>query len=912
MLVIIPVLIIITLSASAITGIISTRALEKQVRENAQLLSHSFSDQLNASIKQYLNISGDLGNAAMTAIHIETTLKAAQKRYPQFSNIFFTPRSGKVLDMARYQADLLGFSFAKFPAYRQAFENQQPTVSSPGNYFGQQAVIIFSPALLAYVANQKPSVEGIVAVVLPLKELFNEILNVAGKGSGDVFVVDNQGMFIHHSDIDNILSTNLRSTSSISSVQKVFEAILEQKTGFATYNGEKGKTYISFSPINSTGWSLSVHGTYTEITTEISKIALINILVVFGGILIGSILLYFVIHTVVHPIEKLTTLAQKIAGGDRTITSDVQSKSEVGLLSNSINSMVSELRDHHQKLEKTVDKRTIELQVTNEELQDTVSKLNAANTELQETRDNLELMVKERTKQLQLALSYIDNIIDSMPSTLIGVDPEGVITQWNSEAERVTGISVEVATGQPLKIAMPQLADDMDKIRTAISTREKYIEPKRPRQIVDKTVYENITIYPLISNGVDGAVIHIDDVTERVAIEKSLQQSQKLDAIGQLAGGVAHDFNNMLSGILGAAQLLKMPGIGLDEKGLKYVDLIVKSVSRSADLTAKLLAFGRKGELASTAIDIHAIIDDVQAIFDRTIDKNIQIIIEKNALHTTIIGDNSAIQNAIMNLGINSSHAMADGGALHIFTRDTVLNAHYCKASPFDIEPGQYIEIEIRDTGEGISQSDQTKIFEPFFTTKEQGRGTGLGLAAVYGTIQNHKGAINVYSEKGTGTIFHIYLPCSDQPIHTKQSNETVLSGSGTVLLIDDEEIIRVTGKFILEDMGYDVLIADNGIKGLEIFTAQHAEIDVVIMDMIMPEMNGREAFLKMKAIDNNCKVIIASGFTKNESLNDLREAGLAGFLHKPFRDYQLSNVLAEILESSSLPKTTSHCTIYK
>lgn len=896
MLVIIPVLIIVTLLSSIITGVFSTNVLEKQVRENAQLLSHSFSNQVNASIEQYMNISGDLGNAVMTAIHIETTLKATQKRYPQFSNIFFTPTNGKVLDMAHYQKDLVGFSFSGFDAYRQAFEKQQSTISSPGNYFGQNAVIIFSPTLLSYVANQKPSVEGIVAVVLPLEELFKEIAGVAHYGSDDIFVVDDQGMFIHHSNADNILSKNLHSISSASSVQKIFDAILKLKTGFATYSGEKDKAYISFSPINSTAWSLSVYGTYNEITTEVSKIALINILVVGGGILIGSILLYFVVHSVVHPIEKLTTLAQKIAGGDRTITSDIQSKSEVGTLSNSINSMVSELREHHQKLEQIVEERTLELQVTNEELQDTVSKLNIANSALQDTRDNLELMVKERTKQLRKALSYIDNIIDSMPSTLIGVDPEGIITQWNSEAEKITGISAKEATGHPLTVTMSHLADDMGNIRRAIQTREKYTEPKRPRQLADQTIYENITIYPLVSNGVEGAVIRIDDVTERVAIEKSLQQSQKLDAIGQLAGGVAHDFNNMLSGILGAAQLLKMPKIGLDKKGLNYVELIIKSVSRSADLTAKLLAFGRQGELASTAIDIHAVIDDVQAIFNRTIDKNIQIVVDKKAINTTIIGDNSAIQNAIMNLGINSSHAMPRGGELHIFTRNIELISHFCEASSFDIKPGEYIEIEIRDTGEGISKNDQTKIFEPFFTTKEQGKGTGLGLPAVYGTIQNHKGAINVYSEQGTGTVFHIYLPCSGQLIHRNHNNEIVLSGSGTVLLIDDEEIIRVTGKYILENMGYDVLIAENGVRGMKIFTEQHPEIDVVIMDMIMPEMNGHEAFFKMKKIDNNCKIIIASGFTKNESLSELREAGLAGFLHKPFRDYELSNLLAETL----------------
>lgn len=386
---------------------------------------------------------------------------------------------------------------------------------------------------------------------------------------------------------------------------------------------------------------------------------------------------------------------------------------------------------------------------------------------------------------------------------------------------------------------------------------------------------------------------------EKAELQEQLNHRNKMDAIGQLAGGVAHDFNNMLAGIMGAAELLCLPKRNLDEKGKEYVDVIMQASERAADLTSKLLAFGRKGKTASTAVDVHSIIDDTTSILNRTIDKKIRISVRKDAGNNMVIGDNSGLQNALMNIGINASHAMPDGGEIQIETENIRLKKAYCDASPFEIEPGEYIEIEIRDTGCGIPLENIQKIFEPFYTTKEQGKGSGLGLSAVYGTVQDHHGAINVYSEVGGGTSFHILLPCSEESVNYKQTATEMLVGSGQILLVDDEEIIRITGESMLKEMGYQVLLAENGQEAVEIFQNQHAEIDLVIMDMIMPEMNGREAFIKMCEIDKNCKVIISSGFAKNESLDELRESGLAGFIRKPYRDFELSQLLTTVLSNN-------------
>ena len=416
-------------------------------------------------------------------------------------------------------------------------------------------------------------------------------------------------------------------------------------------------------------------------------------------------------------------------------------------------------------------------------------------------------------------------------------------------------------------------------------------------QKLDGKTFEATVLLSTIEMGENSIILStIRDVSEELLAKERKAQSQKMDAIGQLAGGVAHDFNNMLAGIMGAAQLLQYSQRNIDKKGLEFVDMIIKSSQRAADLTAKLLAFGRKGKVTSTIIDLHKIIDDTVTLFERTIDKKITILSSKEAKICTVVGDNSALQNALLNLGINASHAMLNGGELLIKTRNILLNENYCENSPFKIEPGEFVEIEVRDTGTGMSPSTLSKIFEPFFTTKKSGKGTGLGLASVYGTIQDHHGVITVYSELNKGTSFHILLPCSQNEIIAEVDNKVVLSGSGQILMVDDEELIRATGKYTLEEMGYKVLLAKDGFEAVKIFREKYSEIDLVIMDMIMPEMNGSEAFYKMKEIDENCKVIISSGFTKDENLNELKKAGLLGFIQKPFRDFELSKLISKIL----------------
>jgi PAS domain S-box-containing protein len=397
------------------------------------------------------------------------------------------------------------------------------------------------------------------------------------------------------------------------------------------------------------------------------------------------------------------------------------------------------------------------------------------------------------------------------------------------------------------------------------------------------------------------------DITERKLAEQEkeklqnqLVQAQKMESVGQLAGGIAHDFNNMLSGIMSAAQLLQGPKRKLDEKGLKYVDLILQASTRAADLVGKLLTFSRKAEISLIPVDLHRILDDTINLLNRTIDKKIQISLSKNAINSSIIGDHSALENILINLGINASQAMEKGGIIQIRTENIHLNQSYCDSSGFDIIAGEYCKICVTDSGIGIPAENLQKIFEPFFTTKEQGKGTGLGLSATYGAIRDLHGEIFVESELGIGTSFYILLPCSEGSVKEnlkfkKEFTQEILNHK-TILFVDDEEINRILGQDILESLGYKVLMAKNGQEAIEVFKDKYAEIELVIMDMIMPVMNGSEAFLIMKKIDMGCKVIISSGNTKTENIDELRKSGLAGSINKPFRISELKKILDSLL----------------
>ena len=495
--------------------------------------------------------------------------------------------------------------------------------------------------------------------------------------------------------------------------------------------------------------------------------------------------------------------------------------------------------------------------------------------------------------EIEILQNYLSNIINSMPSVLIGIDAEGRITQWNKQAEIFTGIGVNQALQHTVTDVFPQMASRLDTIQQSIKTRTAQFSLHERCDTQDGEMYQNVTIYPLITNGTDGAVIRIDDVTKEHNMALQLSQSRRMDAIGELAGGIAHDFNNMLMGILGAAEILEF---SVDEKTKKPLKIIISAAQRAADLTSKLLTFSRQTNIELSPTNIQTVIIDAINLLKRTLDKAIVISCSIKTDRSVIMGNDSQLQNVLLNIGINAAHAMDNSGKLDFHINNVTLSEDYCADNKLLLTSGNFVAIEIKDTGSGIPPHVIKRIFEPFYTTKELGKGTGLGLASAYGIIQEHHGAIKVTSDLGYGATFTIYLPETNIPLPEAAPEEKMVEGSETIMLVDDEKVIRETSSTLLEHLGYNVVVAKNGQEAIKLFKPMAEDISLVILDMIMPRMSGTETFHKLKEIRSDIKIVISSGFTNNEDLTELRQCGLAGDIQKPYSAASLSQLLAKVL----------------
>lgn len=383
--------------------------------------------------------------------------------------------------------------------------------------------------------------------------------------------------------------------------------------------------------------------------------------------------------------------------------------------------------------------------------------------------------------------------------------------------------------------------------------------------------------------------------------EEMLRHSQKMDAIGQLAGGVAHDFNNMLAGIMGAAEMLHRQ-IPTDPKAERYHAMIMTSATRAAELTTKLLAFARRQPLSMIAIDLNEIIREAASLLERTVDRRVEIFLDLQDGPAVVLGDPAQLQNVFMNLGINAAHAMRDGGRLSIQSRTVELGEENHGPGMDSLPAGRYIEIRVTDTGTGISPDVLPRIFEPFFTTKHQGQGSGLGLAVILGTIHSHGGQISVARTSEEGTVFLILLPRSEQTLDNARREDAPVTGEGNILFIDDEDVVRSTTEPLLTSLGYTVTAAPSGQAGLEVFAANPDAFDLVLLDMMMPDMSGRECFAKLRALCPDVPVLLASGFVTQEDRAAMEEQGLRHFIAKPFSQTALSQAVHTAIRESRAP----------
>ncbi len=380
---------------------------------------------------------------------------------------------------------------------------------------------------------------------------------------------------------------------------------------------------------------------------------------------------------------------------------------------------------------------------------------------------------------------------------------------------------------------------------------------------------------------------------EKKQLEKKLMQAQKMEALGTLSGGIAHDFNNLMTGILGNTSLMLFD---LDESHMHYDRLkqIEQLVKRGASLTRQLLGLSKQGKFHALPINLNKLIRESVEIYGRT-KKDIEIHTKLQKDVWTVIADKGQIEQVLLNLFINAWQAMPRGGNLYVETSNCFL--HKASTRTHNIPVGQYVKIAVTDTGIGMDKATRQKVFDPFFTTKEMERGTGLGLASVYGIIQNHDGMITVHSEPDMGTTFTFYLPASEkESLEEQASAPPIIRGQGTILLIDDEKMVADTAKKMLEKLGYRVTTASSGKDALSVYAGQPDSFDMVILDMIMPVMGGPQTFEQLKQINTHVKVLLSSGYSISEQVKNLLSQGCKGFIQKPFTVHELSQKVDNIL----------------
>ncbi len=530
---------------------------------------------------------------------------------------------------------------------------------------------------------------------------------------------------------------------------------------------------------------------------------------------------------------------------------------------------------------------------------------NALQTRLSKTL----LAVSQQAEELRESESRYRLLADNMRDVLFLQDMEFGIQYVSPSAERLFGYTVEellqINVRDMFAAESRERAGESFQHALAMAENGDFDVPPQEFEYIRKdgsTFWGEVT--PTFVRDHEGTIVAIQgllrDITvrkrieeERAELERELRQSEKLKAIGQLAGGIAHDFNNQLVPIMAHADLL-VRGLVDQESVAAHARKIITPARNAADLTGKLLAFARKGAYEHRPVDVHEVINEVAEILAHGIDRRIQVKRHYEAASAVVEGDPTQLQNVLLNLALNARDAMPEGGEIVFKTR--IPRKQDDQSSPL----GPQLLISVEDTGEGMDEAVRERVFEPFFTTKAPGKGTGMGLAAAYGTVASHGGRIEIASRLGRGTVVSITLPLTAAPAGVKVESfaENTASGVGRVLVIDDEEGVRWALTDLLESLGCSVVAFGRAIEATEYFNENWADIDLVVLDLVLPDMHGREVLAAMREVSPDVRVLLVSGYTADDEIRELLRSDSIEFLEKPFLLADLAESLTRLTSS--------------
>jgi PAS domain S-box-containing protein len=524
---------------------------------------------------------------------------------------------------------------------------------------------------------------------------------------------------------------------------------------------------------------------------------------------------------------------------------------------------------------------------------------------------------KQAEEKLRELSRKIELIINSAGDGIYGLDMDGKVTFINSAGARMLGWDQKELIGKSSHATWHHSRPDKTPFSEEKCGLHTLLTKGITKAVDNDTFWKKdgtcfsveYTSVPIYDNQrFFGRVVTFRDITQRLHAEqerKKLEtqfcQAQKMEVIGHLAGGIAHDFNNILTAIIGYGNLLKMKIPAADPLH-NYVNQILASSEKAANLTHSLLAFSRKQVINPTPVNINEIVSGMKKILDRIIGEDIEFKVETSDHDLIVKSDKGQIEQVLMNLATNARDAMPQGGILTITTEEAEIDERFVQTHQYG-NVGRYAVVSVTDTGVGMDKTTQEHLFEPFYTTKEVGKGTGLGLAMVYGTIKQHDGFINVYSESGTGTTLKIYMPLAEshKQLTGKKASTAIISGNETLLLVEDDATVRKVTKTLLEELGYSVIEATDGEYAVKLFQENRERVQLVVSDMIMPKLSGKDVHEELKKIKPDIKILFISGYTADILKQKGIENEKINFISKPLRADVLSRKIREVLGKQNI-----------
>ena len=724
--------------------------------------------------------------------------------------------------------------------------------------------------------------------VLKARLSFARVISLLGDGSlssgNTVYLLDALGNTLSGGDPEHLME---KFDTEVPSAHW-----FEQRTG--TYQPKNGPSYLfarevlppSVTNIDSP-WIVLSMKPMEEVTAMVRQGILALIAAAVCMMAMAAALAVFLSKLISRPLERIGDAAASVAAGNLSARAEAdEGSTEMRVLASIFNRMVGEIADHRESLEQLVASRTESLHLSQSELERANARLQAA---ISSTKNGFLVEDLEGGVSVVngLFLSFLgaspdhpaavsaNEILDAFETE--GGIPPGMAQAWRETRADVGIIDQEVAIGSDEKRVL-----------------QVYSAPIRDRR-----------------GNLIGRVWSLQDLTEQRKLEEGLRQSQKMEAVGQLAGGIAHDFNNLLAGVLGNLALVKMDlgeeGSGEARESLNHA---IKAGERAAELVKQLLGFSRRSRMDLKPCDANLVLTEVRDILAATIDRRIQIELDLNEAPWRVMADVGMLGQVFMNMAVNAKDAMPHGGRLFLRSRNRKLSAIELRSHP-EIEPGDFVCLSVEDEGDGIPLKVQAKIFEPFFTTKEPGKGTGLGLATSFGIVKQLGGWIDFQSEPGKGTCFDIYLPRSKaaeagdtSALLTASVGEPHLAASRrgeTILLVDDEALVRRIGRTLLTKLGYEILEAADGLEALEICRVKGDSIGLVLLDLTMPNLTGKETFARLHEMLPELPVLICSGYLVD--LNEFTQACGAcpdGFVQKPYSFADMAEMVWKTLDRQS------------